>query len=430
MERIAMSQEERDDLYWLKRVEAGSMTQREAAEKIGVTARWVRQLVQRMAKEGDAVVVHGLRGRPSNRKLTEQTRRQALAILKTPEWHDFGPTFAAEQLAKRHQIQVGRETLRGWMIEAGLWKSKPQAIQDVHIWRPRRTGFGELVQWDTSDHDWLEGRGPVRYLVRMIDDATSWSWGRFVDSDATPQNMGVLWEYLEKNGRMVDVYTDRDSMFTVAPRPGENQDQQRAADRLTQLGRALRELGIGSILAYSPQAKGRIERSFRTAQDRLVKHLRLAKISTLEAANQFLEKEYWPEWNEHFASPVADFPNHHRPLTPQLNLEAILSHVEERVIGNDYTFSFAGHRYQIQRADVQAGMRRQRVRVELRLDGELKARYQGRYVAIAECGARLETIAPKTSKPARKDHHAGGRSHWMNGFFNRPSPPLWKCIGD
>jgi len=428
MERIAMSQEERDDLHWLKRVEAGSMTQREAAEKMGVTPRWVRELVKRMKKQGDGVVVHGLRGRASNRKLSEKTQRQALTILKKPDWHDFGPTFAAEQLAKRHQIHVGKETLRGWMIKAGLWKSKVQAIQDVHVWRPRRTGFGELVQWDTSDHDWLEGRGPVRYLVRMIDDATSWSWGRFVESDATPQNMGVLWEYLEKNGRMVDVYTDRDSMFTVAPRPGESKDQQREADRLTQLGRAMRELGIGSILAYSPQAKGRIERSFRTAQDRLVKHLRLAKISTMEAANEFLEKEYWPDWNERFASPVADFPNHHRPLTPQLNLEAILSHVEERVIGNDYTFSFAGRRYQIQRADVQAGMRRQRLRVELRLDGELQACYQGHYLAIAECGTRIEAIQPKASKPVRKDRNAGGRSHWMDGFFNRPSPPLWKLI--
>jgi len=199
MERIAMSQEERDDLHWLKRVEAGSVTQREAAEKMGVTARWVRKLVGRMKKEGDAVVVHGLRGRTSNRKLSDKTQRQALAILKQPDWHDFGPTFAAEQLAKRHGIHVGKETLRGWMIEAGLWKSKVQTIEDVHVWRQRRSGFGELVQWDTSDHDWLEGRGPVRYLVRMIDDATSWSWGRFVESDATPQNMGVLWEYLEKN---------------------------------------------------------------------------------------------------------------------------------------------------------------------------------------------------------------------------------------
>jgi transposase len=430
MERIAMSQEERDELDWLKRAAEGSISQREAAQKMSVSDRWVRTLLKRMSKQGDAVVVHGLRGRPSNRKLADETHRQALAILKQPEWHDFGPTFAAEQLAKRHQIQVGKETLRGWMMEAGLWKSKSRRLQEVHGWRPRRSAFGELVQWDTSEHDWLEGRGPVRYLVRMIDDATSWSWGRFVERDATPHNMGVLWEYLEKNGRMVDVYTDRDSMFAVPPRPGESKDEQREADRLTQLGRALRELGIGSILAYSPQAKGRIERSFLTAQDRLVKHLRLAKVSTLEAANAFLENEYWPEWNAHFARPVADFPNHHRALTEQLELAAILCHVEERVIGNDYTFSFAGRRHQIVRQDAQAGMRHQRLRVELRLNGELKARYQGHYVDIAECGAQALSPHPAVRKPVRKDHNAGDKSSWMQGFFDRPSPPLWKAIGE
>src|SRR5918995_4912171 len=124
MERIAMSQEERDELDWLKRGKDRQITQREAAERIGVSERWVRKLLKRMAEQGDAVVVHGLRGRPSNRKLPAKTQRQALAILKQPDWHDFGPTFAAEQLAKRHQIQVGKETLRGWMIQAGMWKSK------------------------------------------------------------------------------------------------------------------------------------------------------------------------------------------------------------------------------------------------------------------------------------------------------------------
>lgn len=425
-----MSQEERDELNWLKRAKEGSISQREAAQKMGVSDRWVRTLLKRMSKQGDSVVVHGLRGRPSNRKLSAETQRKALKILKQPDWHDFGPTFASQQLAKRHGIEVSDETIRKWMIEAGLWQSKSHRIQEVHVWRPRRSSFGELVQWDTSEHDWLEGRGPVRYLVRMIDDATSWSWGRFVERDATPQNMGVLWEYLEKHGRMVDVYTDRDSMFSVPPRNREGKEAQRDADRLTQLGRALRELGIGSILAYSPQAKGRIERSFLTAQDRLVKHLRLAKVSTLEGANAFLEKEYWPEWNAYFARPVADFPNQHRALTPQLELAAILCHVEERVIGNDYTFSFAGRRYQIVRSAVQAGMRRQRLRVELRLDGELKARYHGHYVEIGECGMRDLTIAPAVSQEVRKDHNAGGRSSWMKGFFDRPSPPLWKSIGD
>jgi transposase len=255
MDRIAMSQQERDELEWLRRAKEGSISQREAAQKMGVSDRWVRKLLKRMIKEGDGVVVHGLRGRPSNRKLPAETQRQAVKLLKQPDWHDFGPTFASQQLAKRHGIEVSDETVRKWMIEAGLWQSKSQRLGEVHVWRPRRSAFGELVQWDTSEHDWLEGRGPVRYLVRMIDDATSWSWGRFVERDATPHNMGVLWEYLEKNGRMVDVYTDRDSMFTVPPLAGENKDKQREADRLTQLGRALRELGIGSILAYSPQAK-------------------------------------------------------------------------------------------------------------------------------------------------------------------------------
>jgi transposase len=431
MERIAMSQEERDWLDWLKRAGDRKMTQREAAERMGVSERWVRKLLGRMKKEGDAVVVHGLRGQASNRKLPAKTKKQALVILREPDWHDFGPTFAAEQLAKLHQVQVGKETLRGWMIEAGIWQPGTRKIQEVHGWRPRRSGFGELVQWDTSDHDWLEGRGPVRYLVRMIDDATSWSWGRFVESDATRFNMAVLWEYIEKNGRMVDVYTDRDSMFTPPRRQGESEQERKAADRLTQLGRSLRELGIGSVLANSPQAKGRVERSFRTAQDRLVKQLRLAKIGTLEAANLFLEKEYWPEWNEAFARPVKDFPDLHRPLREGQDLAAILCHAEDRVIGNDYTFSFSGERYQIQREHVQAGMRHQRVRVELRLDGELKARYQGGYLAIQVCGARLP--APPSSaapKPSRKDHNAGGKSAWMQGFFDRPAPALWKLIGD
>jgi transposase len=424
-----MSQEERDELHWLKKAKEGSISQREAAQKVGVSDRWVRKLLQRMAKQGDGVVVHGLRGRPSNRRLSAETKRQALTMLREPDWHDFGPTFAAEQLAKQHQIQVGKETLRKWMMEAGMWQSQPQRLREAHVWRPRRSGFGELVQWDTSEHDWLEGRGPVRYLVRLIDDATSWSWGRFVESDGTAQNMGVLWEYWEKNGRMVDVYTDRDCMFTVSPRAKETEEQRRAADRLTQLGRALRELGIGSILAYSPQAKGRIERSFLTAQDRLVQQLRLAKVTTLEGANAFLEKEYWPEWNAHFARPVTDFADHHRPLTRQLDLAAILCHVEERVIGNDYTFPFAGRRYQILRTHVQAAMRRQRIRVELRLDGELQARYQGSYVDVTECGSPVAEAKPKASKTVRKDHNAGGRSQWMLGFFDRPSPPLWKSIG-
>jgi transposase len=256
MERIAMSQEERDWLEWLKRAKGGVITQRQAAAKMGVSDRWARKLLARMKTDGDAVVVHGLRGRSSNRRIEEQTQARVVELLKQPEWHDFGPTFASEQLAKRHDIRVSKETVRGWMVAAGLWKAQSRKLGEAHFWRPRRSGYGELVQWDTSNHDWLEGRGEaVRYLVKWIDDATSRSGGRFVLHDGTRENMGVLWQYVEGNGRMVDLYTDRAGIFMVAPRAKESAQQRQEADRLTQFGRALRELGIGWIPAYSPQAK-------------------------------------------------------------------------------------------------------------------------------------------------------------------------------
>jgi Homeodomain-like domain len=281
MERIAMSQEERDRLEWLKRAKDKVICQREAAERMGVSDRWVRKLLQRMRRQGDAARwCMDCADEPPTGRLPTGVQARTIEILKQPDWHDFGPTFAAEHLGKRHQIRVSDETLRHWMIGAGLWKSGVGKAEQVHCWRPRRSAFGELVQWDTSEHDWLEGRGPVRYLVRMIDDATSWSWGRFVERDATSYNMAVLWEYLDKNGRMVEVYTDRNSMFAVPPRPKESESERIQVDRQTQMGRALRELGIGWIAAYSPQAKGRIERSFFTDQDRLIKLLHIQTHAT------------------------------------------------------------------------------------------------------------------------------------------------------
>jgi hypothetical protein len=424
-----MNQEERDWLEWLKRAQDGVVTQRQAAEKMGVSDRWVRKLLVRMKTDGDGVVVHGLRGRTSNRQIDEQTQARAMELLKQPEWHDFGPTFAGEQLGKRHGIDVSKETVRGWMMAAGLWKAQPRKLGETHFWRARRSGYGELVQWDTSNHDWLEGRGEtVRYLVRMIDDATSRSAGSFVQHDGTRENMGVLWQYVERQGRMVDVYTDRAAMFMVTPRAKESAQQKRESDRLTQIGRGLRELGIGWIPAYSPQAKGRVERSFGTDQDRLVKQLRLGKVKTMQDANKFLEAEYWPEWNERFARPLQGVTDMHRALTPQTDLASALSHVEQRVISNDYTFSFAGRRYQLMRQQVRAGMRGKSLRIELHLNGTLRARFEGQYVEVNECGAKAPETAKAVGKPSRKDHNRGGKSDWMEGFFERPGPELWQAV--
>jgi hypothetical protein len=240
--------------------------------------------------------------------------------------------------------------------------------------------------------------------------------------------MGVLWLYLEGNGRMVDLYTDRAGIFMVALRANESAQQRQEADRLTQFGRSLRELGIGWIPAYSPQAKGRVERSFGTDQDRLVKHLRLAKVKTLADANKFLEAEYWPEWNERFARPLEGVVDMHRTLTPQLDLASALSHVEHRTVSNDYTFSFAGRRYQIARELVKAGMRGKSLRIELHLSGTLHARFEGQLLAVSECGAKAPAAAKAVGKPVRKDHNRGGKSDWMEGFFERPGPELWQAV--
>jgi hypothetical protein len=424
-----MNQEERDWLEWLKRVQDGVITQAQAAKKMGVSERWVRKLLVRMKTDGDGVVIHGLQGRVSNRQIDAQTRARAIELLRQPEWHDFGPTFASEQLAKRHSLQVSKETVRTWMVSAGLWKALRRKLGDIHQWRPRRSAYGELVQWDTSNHDWLEGRGePVRYLVRLIDDATSRSEGRFVQHDGTRENMAVLWQYLERKGRMVDVYTDRASMFMATLRAKESAQRRQEQDRLTQIGRGLRELGIGWIPAYSPQAKGRVERSFGTDQDRLVKHLRLAKVTTMQDANKFLETEYWPEWNERFARPLNGVVDLHRPLTPQIDLASALSHVEQRVVSNDYTFSFAGRRYQIARSEVKAGMRGKSLRIELHLSGALRARLEGQYLEVSECGVKAPQAAKPAGKPVRKDHNRGGKSDWMDGFFERPGPELWQAV--
>ena len=159
-----------------------------------------------------------------------------------------------------------------------------------------------------------------------------------------------------------------------------------------------------------------------------MKQLRLAQVKTMQAANEFLEREYWPEWNERFARPLTGVEDLHRALTPQLDLASALSHVEQRVITNDYTFPFLTRHYQIAKSDVKAGMRRRSIRVELGLSGELRARYEGLYVAVSECGAKPAAEPKKPRQAARKDHNRGGKSDWMQGFFERPGPELWQAL--
>jgi transposase len=423
-ERIEMSQKERDRLFTLRPAAKRQITQRQAAERLGVTERWVRKLLQRWRKKGDQVVVHGLRGRPSNHHMAAATERKAMKLVKR-EYRDFGPTLAAEYLEKEHQIAVSRETVRQWMMRAGLWRRRKQRVEQVHVWRPRRSCFGELVQWDTSEHDWLEGRGPRLFYIAMIDDATSRVLSRFAEQDTTAENMRLLWAYLLRHGRPLDYYSDRDSMFWTSR---QNRDGEREPEpQKTQIGRALEELGIGWIAARSPQAKGRIERHFDTAQDRLVKGLRKASVCTTAGANAYLEREFLPWVERHLTRPPANPVDAHRPLGPQHDLAAILSRVESRTVGNDYTFRIQAQRYQIDRGQIRPGLRGASVRVERRLEGTLAVRFQQHYLTIRECQASLPPPPPKLRPTARPS--TGGRQHdWNKNFDLRSGPPIWQAL--
>jgi hypothetical protein len=428
-EDLLLKPRDRDVLKVLHEVRRGHITQREGAEQLKRTARWIRELVGRIEEKGDRAIIHGLRGQPSTHKIAEKIEKKAVTIIER-EYADFGPTLASEYLARDHQIVASRETVRQWMLRAGLWKRRKQRIEQAHVWRARRSCFGELVQWDTSDHDWLEGRGERIYLIGMIDDATSRALARFARHDSTAENMRLLWSWLEKQGRFVDGYTDRAGLLETN-RPNQRDEERDGKLPETQIGRALRELGIGWIAALSPQAKGRIERFFQTAQDRLVKGMRKQKVCTLEKANAYLEKEYLPLWNERFTVRPASEADAHRPLGKEHDLASILSHVEQRVIGEDYTIRYASRLYQLSREQIRPGLKKQTVRVEQRLNGQVVVQWRGQALEVRVCEAARRPAVKAASVGSRtvgSKRHKGGNAGWMNGFHLHGGPSLEEVV--
>jgi len=421
-------------LVTLKKAKKKVITQREAGVELGLSTRQVKRLLYAMKKRGDKAVIHGLRGKASNRRIEKKIEEEAVKILSAPVYAGFGPTLAAEYLRKKHGIKASKETVRQWMIQAKLWRAKKEKVEQVHAWRPRRSRFGELVQWDTSDHDWLEGRGEKLYLIAMIDDATSRLFARFVHHDTSEENMKLLWSYLEKFGRPVAFYTDKASMFRTAEKrkrdePGVDKDPVEMPP--TQIGRGLRELGITWIAAHSPQAKGRVERNFQTAQDRLVKGMRVAGVKTLEEANQYLEQDYLAWWEREMTVEASNPDDAHRPLDKSHHLAASLSHVETRQVGNNYTIRFDAELYQIERAAIVSGLRRATVRVEKRLDGSLAVRYGERYLPVQVCE---EADRPKVSPPpvkVAKPLRTGPRgSAWGKNFDLQKGPKVWQVAAE
>jgi hypothetical protein len=430
-ETMALTQKERDRLDLLKQAQRKQIPQRKAAAQMEVSERWVRKMLQRMKTEKDRVVVHKLRGRPSNRRMSAELRDRIVKILSDPIYAGYGPTLASERLKHKHQITMGREALRKLMIQAGLWRPRRCKPEAIHAWRPRRSQFGELVQWDSSTHDWLEGRGPQMKLIRLIDDATSRSLMRFVEHDSVEENFRLLQRWLHKFGRMQCCYTDKAALFVTTEkrrrdRPGEEVPAREMPP--TQIGRALKELGILHTTAHSPQAKGRVERAFATDQDRLVKNLRDKGVRTLEQANRYLEEVYEPWWETHCTVTPVDSADGHRPLQQQHDLASILSIVQPHQVYGDYTVQILRHKYRILPEAIVAGLRGASVRVEHRLDGSLAMSVQGTALRFELC-APTQTPAVSLDPPVR-DRKATIRSHqtpWGKDYDRMKDIPLWRA---
>ena len=373
---LLMSQRERDYAKVLEQLEQGQMTRLQAAEVLGLCPKQVSRLRRRYREQGDAGLVHRLRGQPSNRRLDPAQIDQAMELIRE-RYADFGPTLAAEQLAHEHGLHLSHETLRQAMIREKLWQPTPRK-GGHRQWRERKPCWGQLVQMDSSEHDWFEGRGETAELIAMIDDATSLAYLCFVPADNSEANMMVLRDYMRQWGRPLALYTDKASHFVVN-RPASVDEQLEGLEAETQIGRALRELQVELIVAHSPQAKGRVERLFGTAQDRLVKLMRLRGISTIAAANEYLQTEYMPWWNgEHTMAPTGPA-DAHRGLE-SFDLDAIFSHQEPRQVQNDYTISYCTERYQILPPSQLPNLRKSRVTVQQRLDGTVAIFAKGQYL--------------------------------------------------
>lgn len=409
-ERIALSQQERDQLHVLHELQQGRLTQVAAAQRIKITDRQVRRLLLRLREQGDRAVIHGLRGRPSNRKFDVSFERKVLARVGQ-RYADFGPTLAAEHLAKEG-LALSRETLRKWMTKAAFWRPRRQHVKKIHVWRERRASFGELVMQDSSPFRWLEDRGPACQLIAVIDDATSRIYARFVAHDTTEENLRTLGGWLRRYGRPLAHYTDKNSIFR-SNRPAAIAEQLQGEGARSQFGRALKELGIEWIAAQSPQAKGRIERLFATLQDRLVKEMRLAGIDSIEAANHFLETRFLPEWEQRFTVAPRNPRNAHRRLGGEHRLEEILSVRAARKVAQDHTVSWEGNRWGVTREEVCAGLRGAAVEIERRLDGSHWLRFRGRYLHLRPCpepvrqsaspyGLRPPGLAERVPRPKNK----------------------------
>ena len=388
---ITMSQGELKRLHVIHKAIDKSITQAEAADIIGICLRQIQRIVRAVRVEGDKGVIHKSRGQTSNRALSGKIKSKVLKLYKE-KYNDFGPTLAAEKLFEIDKIKITDETLRLWLIEADI-SYKRRKKRPHRQWRQRKDYFGEMIQIDGSHHDWFEGRGPECVFMGYIDDATGNPFGRFYPYEGTMPAMKSFRCYIDEYGIPVSVYLDKHTTYKSTKEPSI-EDQLNNVEPLSQVARVFKELSVNVIHADSPQAKGRVERLFRTFQDRLIKEMRLKDIRTIERANKFLEY-YLPIYSNRFAvKPVKDT-NLHRPLPEGINLDKIFCIKTKRTLRNDFTVAHNGKLYQIE-----DNLRVKDVMVEERMDGSV-------FITHKDTNLRYKEITTRPEKEPREHntHH-------------------------
>ncbi|MGH7207972.1 MAG: ISNCY family transposase [Nitrospiraceae bacterium] len=368
-DRVMMSVKELRRVHVIRQAMEKKITQVKAGALVGLTARHVRRLIQRVRREGDRGLVHRGRGQPSNRRIAEGVKAKVLKLYEK-RYGDFGPTLAAEKLAERHGITISDETVRRWLQERGIDHFRRRK-RPHRAWRERKAHVGELIQMDGSHHDWFEGRGPWCVLMASIDDASSRVFARFYEYEGTIPAMDSFHRYVTRYGIPLAVYADKHTTYRSPVEP-TMEEQLAGAEPTSQFGRALGELGVELIPVHSPQAKGRIERLFHTFQDRVIKEMRLARVATLDEANRFLEA-YLPLYNRRFAVQPAQTTDLHRPRPAGCDLDRILCLKTTRCLRKDFTLAYQGRLYQIH-----DHLRATHVQVEERIDGTMRITHHGR----------------------------------------------------
>ena len=390
------------------------ITQKAAALMVGLSERQVRRLVRAVREEGDRGIIHKACGKPSNRKKSEKVKNKAIKLYEK-KYRGFGPTLASEKLLEMDGIEISNETLRKWLMGAGLWKKKRKRSPH-RKWRLRKECFGEMVQMDGSHHDWLEGRGPELVLMGYIDDATGKVHGRFYDYEGTMPAMDSFKGYVRKYGLMQSIYIDRHSTYKSQRKLTPEEELAGVEEPLSQFERALGELGVEVIHAYSPQAKGRVERLFGTLQDRLVKEMRLRGIKTKDEANGFL-KEYLPKHNRKFGVKAANKTDAHVRLPRGLNLDKYLCVKTGRTVRNDNTVAYNGKLYQVQEK-----VKAKKVSVEERLNGSLHIMSETKSLKYKEITERPEKEEAKKPTGPRKPYVPPKDHPWRRWQSHKPRP--------